>query len=261
MSFDEHEGHDNPRAYVSVREPRYVGVCPGHEGIGPWGRRVPYVPDPDSIERMKWLALQAQLDPPAAEPENLAAAAETDIDGWFRHTPADGAQWQAWAVSELALAALRSVEREYPGLRYRVVVSCGGDERRACALARHFATDDERFVAVDDEHVVVATDDVEDVAFLAGYPLRGALSPFVTVFARSAGCVAALYFDWDDDRFYIAETGGVVLRYALWAAAALGFEVIDDDGETFMMSGTPEYVAELRAWIDSGSEALPEALL
>jgi hypothetical protein len=261
VNFDEHDGHDHARAYISVREPRYVGVCPGHEGIGPWGPAVPFVPDPESIERIKWLALQAMLDPPDAEPESTSASVEADIDSWFQHSPSDGAQWQVWAVSELAVTALRGVEREFSGLRYHVVLSCQGDERRTCALARHFSTGDERFVAHDEHHVVVATDDIEDVAFLAGYPMRGALSPFVTVLVRSTGCVAALYFDWDHDRFYIAETRGIVLRHALWAATALGLEIVNDDGDVFMMSGTPEYVAELRAWIDSGSETLPEALL
>jgi len=261
VNFDEHEGHNSPRAFVSVREPRYVGVCPGHEGIGPWAPAVPFVPDPESIERVKWLGLRAQLDPSAAEPHSLDANVEADVDSWFRHSPSDGAQWQAWTVSELAVAALRGVEREHPGIRYHVVVSCQRDERRARVFARRFSTDDERFVVQDEQHVVVSTDDIEDVAFLAGYPLRGALSPFVTVLARSKQCVAALYFDWDDDRFYIAEPGGVVLRHAIWAASALGFEIVDDDGYIGMMSGTREYVAELRAWINSGSKALPDALL
>jgi hypothetical protein len=263
MSFDEHDGHDRPRAFVSVREPRYVGVCPGHEGTGPWGPATPFVPDPQSIERMKWFALQAQLDPSAAEPESLDAAseAEADIDSWFGHAPSDGAQWQVWATSELALAALRGVARECPGLRYHVVVSAQSDERRACALARRFAAHDDRFAAIDEQHVVLSTGDIEDVAFLAGYPLRGALSPFVTVLARSAGCAAVLYFDWDHDRFYFVETGDVVLRHVLWAASELGLDIVDDDGDIFMMSGAREYLAELRAWIVSGSKALPEALL
>ena len=49
--------------------------------------------------------------------------------------------------------------------------------------------------------MVVATDDIEDVAFLSGYPLRGLLRPSVTVLARSKQYVAALYFDCDTDRF------------------------------------------------------------
>lgn len=109
--------------------------------------------------------------------------------------------------------------------------------------------------------MVVATDDIEDVAFLSGYPLRGLLRPSVTVLARSKQYVAALYFDCDTDRFYIAETGGVVLRHALRAVSTLGFQLVDDDGYVAMMSGTPEYVAKLRAWIAGGSKALPPSLL
>ena len=105
----------------------------------------------------------------------------------------------------------------------------------------------------------VSTGDVEDVAFLVGYHLRRALCPFVTVLARAAGFVAALYFDWDDDRFYLAEKDGVVLRHVLWAASASGFDVVNDDGYIYMMSGAADYVAELRAWIDGGGIGLPQA--
>jgi hypothetical protein len=260
MNFDEHDGHDDPRAYVSTREPRYVGVCPGHEGVGPWGPAMPVVLDPDVIRKRQQIAHDARLALSAAGPNDDV---EAEIDAWFQLPlePSTGAHWQKWAVSELALAALRGVEREFPGLRYHVVVSTQGDERRACVLARHFSASDDRILALDERRFVVATDDIEDVAFLAGYPLRGALSPFVTVLARSKRYGAALYFDWDDDRFYIAETGGAVLRHALWVASAAGYEIVDDDGDIFMMSGTREYVAELRAWIAGGTKALPPSLL
>ncbi len=221
---------------------------------------MPFVPD-RSIEDTEPPAWPAQL-----KPDGGADAVEPDvhaqIDGWFHVPlpPSDGSQWQVWAASELAVAALRGVERECPGLRYHVSLSCASDDRRAAALARRFPAHDERFVAVDEDRVIVATGDIEDVAFLTGFPLRGALSPFVTVLARSADCVAVLYFDWDDDRFYVAETGGVVLRHVLWAASAFGLDIVSDGGEIFMLAGTPEYLAEMRAWIQSGSKALPEAL-
>lgn len=249
MNFDEHEGHDHPRAYVSSREPRYVGICPGHSETGPWSAAVPVVP--------------CERSPRAPERESAEYDVDADIDAWFHPMlhPSTAAEWQEWAVSELALTGLRFVQRGFLGLRYHVVLLTQGDERRASVLARRFSADDHRFLALDEEHVVVATDDIEDVAFLAGYPLRRALRPFITVLAQSTQCAAALYFDWDDDRFYIAETGGVVMRHVLTAASALGCEVVDDDGYIGMMSGTPEYVAELRAWIAGGSKALPEALL
>jgi hypothetical protein len=249
VNFDEHEAHDRPRAYVCVREPQYVGVCPAHSGTGPWSAAMPVVPHDRA--------------PRAAEGKSAEYDVGADIDAWFQPPlqPSAAAEWQVWAVSELALAALRGVAREFPGLRYHVVLLTQGDERRARVLARRFSADDDRFLALDEQRVVVATDDIEDVAFLAGYPLRGALRPFITVLARSARCAAALYCDWDDDRFYIAETDGVVMRHVLAAAAALGCELVEDDGYIGMMSGTPEYVAELRAWIGSGSKALPEALL
>jgi hypothetical protein len=213
---------------------------------------MPFVPrDRDAIEKAGIVAdASAEYDVGA------------DIEAWFEPTvePETGSQWQARAVSELALAALRGLADEFPGIRFHIVLLTRADERRAHVLARRFAADDDRFLTLEDERVVIATADIEDVAFLAGYPLRGALCPFITVLARSPEFAAALYFDWDDDRFYIAETSDTLLRHALWAASALGFEVVDDDGHIFMMSGTPEYVAELRAWIASGSKTLPEAL-
>lgn len=217
-------------------------------------------PDPDALRKMHQLAKHARTSLDAAALENDV---EADIASWFEDPlpPPTGAHWEVWATSELALMALRGVERDFPGLRFHVVLETQGDERRACALARHFSADDDRVLARDERRVVVSTEDIEDVAFLAGYPLRAALRPFVTLLARSKKYVAALYFDSDTDRFYIAETGGVALRNALWAVSALGFEVVDDDGHVFMMSGTPEYVAELRAWIASGSKALPQSLL
>ena len=251
MNFDEHDAHDHPRAYVAAGEPRYVGVCPGHQGIGPWSPAVPFVPlDEDAV---------GKIDLGAGAKYDVAA----EIDAWFEPTeePATGAQWQVWAVSELALAALRGLAREFPCIRYHVALLSRAGDRRAHVLAKRFAADDDRFSTLDDERAVIVTDDVEDVAFLAGYPVRGALCPFITVVARSPKCVAALYFDWDDDRFYIAETSDAVLRHTLWAATALGFEVVDDDGHIFMMSGTPEYVAGLRAWIAGGSKGLPDGLL
>jgi hypothetical protein len=249
MNFDEHEAHDEPRVYVSVREPRYVGVCSGHAGTGPWSAAAPVIPY-DRARR-------------AAAEESIGYDVDAEIDAWFEPPlqPSTGEQWQVWAVSELALTALRGVEREFPGLRYYIVLSSQGDEVRARALARRFSAGDDRFLALDEQRAIVSTGDIEDVAFLAGYSLRGALRPFITVLARSKQCVAALYFDWDEDRFYIAETGGVMMRHVVSAASALCFEVVDDDGHIFMMSGTPEYVANLRAWIAGGSKALPEALL
>lgn len=260
MNFDEHEGHELPRVYVSEREPRYVAIWPGHEGIGPWSPAVHVAPRRGSTQEGDRIAPHARPQPDtggwdAVEPDAAA------VDEWFRVPlpPSNEREWQAWVVSELALAALRGVEREFPGLHYHVAVSCNDDERRACGLARYFSAHDERFIARDEHHVFVSTGDIEDVAFLAGYHLRRALCPFVTVLARATGFVAALYFDWDDDRFYLAEKDGVVLRHVLWAASASGFDVVNDHGYIFMMSGTADYVAELRAWIDGGGIGLPQA--
>ena len=148
MNFDEHDGHDHPQAYVSAREPRYVGVCPGHEQIGPWSPAAPVVPVPDALRKMDQLAQQTRMSLDAAV---LEYDVEADVAAWFEDPlpPSTGAHWEVWATSELALMALRGVDREFSGNRYHVVLSTPSDERRARALARHFSADDDRFLACD----------------------------------------------------------------------------------------------------------------
>jgi hypothetical protein len=79
----------------------------------------------------------------------------------------------------------------------------------------------------------------------------------VTVAVRADEFAAALYFDWDEDRFYVAESGDVVLQAAQEAARQVGFDIAVADDGIWVMGGLPEYFAKLQIWARNPRGTLP----
>jgi hypothetical protein len=246
VNLERHEGHAAPRVFIPKADPMFIAVCAPHDEPGPWGEPVAFQPRTRAEVHAETIVAAARAH---AETE---VDAEDDDDRATLSRP----DWEADTRSGLAVAALRLLGGRLRNLRFHVEVVAQAAQRRP-ALSAYASPNDVWLVVDDDERAVVATRSLPAVAFLTGLEIARALGPFVVVAVRADDFAAALYFDLDEDRFYVAEPGDVVVQAALEAARQAEFDVAVADKGVWVMGGLHEYFASLKSWALRPGDGLP----
>lgn len=247
MNFERHDAHAVPLVFVAHADPMFVAVCSPHDERGPWGEPQPYRRLTDAERAAAAIVHGARA---RAEFEDDAAANEGD------HGRLVWSDWVTDARSRLAAGALALLQERFRDVRFDIEIEAVAEQRRPALAA--YANAEELWFAVDDEQrAVVATRSTDAVSYVTGLEFTRSLCPYVTVAVRGNDLRAVLYFDWDDDRFYVAEPGGVVVAAALEVARRAGCdEAVADDG-IWVMSGLHEHFAKLKAWALGPGNGLP----
>lgn len=248
MNLERHEGHAVPRVFFADADPMFVAFCAPHDEAGPWGEPEIFKPFTNAerraaVDAANLLASSQSNGQPAADAPAAHASDEAQQDGWI----VGPQEWAVDARSKLAAAALRAVTERLHEVRLDIEIVATAEQRRP-ALAAYPNSDDLWFVVDDDERAVVATRSLDVVEFVTGLRITRELSPFVTVAVRADDFAAALYFDWDDERFYVAEAGDTVLQAALNLARRTGCEVVEADDGVWMMAGLDRTFFALKSW-------------
>jgi hypothetical protein len=258
VTLDDHGTHTVPYLFVAETSPRYAAVCGPHEGNrwGEWAPFVPLEPDPD---RYAPEAIAARREYYRLHPE---PSDEEFIDGVYAgQTPEVGEYgWCTLMREHIAIAALRGVIDESGPLDYDIAFY-SGHEWRSYALGREFAANDLRVVRQTPHSMLISTRSLDDVQFLVGFHTYRVLAPQVTVIARNDTFLGAITFNYDDDRFFIAERGDALLRHTLWAGTSRGLEIINDPGPCLSAAGTHEYMESVQGWVDGQSSQTVASLL
>jgi hypothetical protein len=249
VNFERHDGHAIPRVFVPQADPMFVAVCAPHDEPGPWGEPVPFVPRSEAEQQAEAIARAARA---RAEPESETGAAGDGAD--------DGSltryEWEVDTRSGLAVAALRLLQGRLRDVRFDIEV-CANAEQRRPALAAYRDSDQLWFSVDDENRAIVSTRSLDAVRFITGVEVALAAWPYVTVAVRAEGFAAALWFDADQERFYVAERGSLVFDAALDAARDAGFEQAVADEGVWVMSGLHDYFASLKTWAQGPADALP----
>lgn len=244
MNLERHDPHAAPLVLVAHAEPMFVAVCPPHGEPGPWSMPAPFR-QPTRAET------EAEAIVTAAR-----AGEQHDDEEETGGDELSGPNWQADARSRLAVAALRRAAEDLRNVRFDVELVAKAERRRA-ALSARVRSDDVWFVVDDEQRAVVSTRSFDVLESFTGLDLARELWPYVTVAVRADDFAAALYFDADEDRFYIAEPGDVVLHAAIEISRQAGCDVAVADDGIWVMSGLHEYFAKLKTWARDPRGSLP----